>query len=38
MRLPRVRLTVRRMMIAVVVVAIILEGSIVWTRYSLRRN
>ena len=38
MRLPRVRFTVRRMMITVAVVAIILEGWIVWTRYSSRRN
>lgn len=38
MRLPRVRITVWRMMTAVAVVAIILEGSIVWSRYSSRRN
>lgn len=33
MGLPRVRLTVRRMMIAVALAAMILEGSIVWNRY-----
>ena len=33
MKLPRVRLTIRRMMVAVAIVAIALEGSIVWIRY-----
>lgn len=38
MRPPRVRFTVRRMMVALAVVAIILESSLVWTRYTSRRH
>jgi hypothetical protein len=37
MKLPRFRFTVRRMMVAVALLAIILEGSIVWVRYSSSR-
>jgi hypothetical protein len=38
MKLPRVRFTVRRMMLAVAIVALTLEGSIVWNRYTYCRN
>jgi hypothetical protein len=38
MRLPLVRVTVRRMMLAVAIVAMTLEGSIVWNRYTYCHN
>jgi hypothetical protein len=38
MRLPRVRFTVRRMMLAVAIVAVVLEGLIVLGRYRYHRD
>jgi hypothetical protein len=37
MRLPRVRFTVRRMMVAVAVIAILIEGVSLWQRAALYR-
>ena len=36
--MPRFRFTVRRMMIAVAIVAVLLESWIVWRRYTLHRD
>ena len=38
MRLPRIRFTVRRMMLAVAIAAVVMEGWIVWGRYTYHRD